>query len=416
MPIHKIFLIAIFLFCIGFLISACGSSETSATPTALEPTSVPITPTSEVSCSIIKMEPTPEVTSSPFSITPDDYTLGPASAPVTIIEYCDLQSVDCYGLRTVINKLLENHPNDIRLVVRPIPLLDLKGFENSKMAVQAMIAANLQGKYLEMYNLLFDKYNEWANLSSTSAFEGWLLKEVPALGIDKSKFQTDLKSRETVDQMTASYNSAKEKGVVPPYPLVLINGVPINVGLLYYEYLNQSINLIVLGERQFTECPPFDIETGKQYIATLHTKKGDISIQLFPDKAPLAVNSFVFLARQKWFNDVTFHRVIPGFIAQAGDPSGTGQGGPGYFFKNEENDLKFDKPGVVGMANSGPDTNGSQFFITFAPAPHLNGKYTIFGQVISGMDVAEKLTPRNPQQGFILPEGDKIIDVGIEEK
>lgn len=416
MPIRKIFWITIFFFSVGFLLSACGTSELTSTPTPPEPTSVPITPTPEVSCSIIKMEPTPEVTSSPFSITPDDFTIGPASAPVTIIEYCDLQSIDCYGLRTVMNKLLENHPNDLRLVIRPIPLLGMKGFENSEMAVQAMIAAKLQGKYMEMYNLLFDKYKEWANLSSTSGFESWLLKELPALGIDKAKFQTDLKSRESVDQMTASYNSAKEKGVVPPYPLVLINGVPINVGLLYYEYLNQSINLIVLGERQFKECPPFDIETGKQYIATLHTAKGDISIQLFPDKAPLAVNSFVFLARQKWFNDVTFHRVIPGFIAQAGDPSGTGQGGPGYFFKNEENDLKFDKPGVVGMANFGLDTNGSQFFITFAPAPHLNGKYTIFGQVISGMDVAEKLTPRDPQQGLILPEGDKIIDVGIEEK
>ena len=109
----------------------------------------------------------------------------------------------------------------------------------------------------------------------------------------------------------------------------------------------------------------------KQYIATIHTEKGDIVIQLFPDKAPLAVNSFVFLARQGWFDGVTFHRVIPGFAAQAGDPSGTGKGNPGYFFNNEISDLKFDKPGMVGMANSGPDTNGSQFFITFAPAAHL---------------------------------------------
>ena len=139
-------------------------------------------------------------------------------------------------------------------------------------------------------------------------------------------------------------------------------------------------------------------------------------MQLFPDKAPLAVNSFVFLARQGWFDGVTFHRVIPGFIAQAGDPSGTGRGNPGYFFNNEISDLKFDKPGMLAMANSGPDTNGSQFFITFAPAANLDGSYTIFGQVISGLDVAEKLTPRDTSQGGNLSPGDKIISVIIEEK
>jgi cyclophilin family peptidyl-prolyl cis-trans isomerase len=175
--------------------------------------------------------------------------------------------------------------------------------------------------------------------------------------------------------------------------------------------------MIALGKKQFTECPPFDVDPKKQYIATLHTEKGDIVIQLFADKAPLAVNSFIFLARQGWFDGVTFHRVIPGFVAQAGDPSGTGNGNPGYFFKNEISDLKFDKPGMVGMANSGADTNGSQFFITYAAAVHLDGGYTIFGQVLSGLDVAEKLTPRDPSQGTsLLPPGDKILGVDIEEK
>jgi cyclophilin family peptidyl-prolyl cis-trans isomerase len=158
------------------------------------------------------------------------------------------------------------------------------------------------------------------------------------------------------------------------------------------------------------------IDPQKQYTATLKTEKGDIVIQLFPDKAAMAVNSFVFLARQGWFNNVTFHRVIPNFVAQAGDPSGSGFGGPGYSFDNEIFDLKFDKEGLVGMANSGPGTNGSQFFITFAPAPNLDGKYTIFGQVIEGMDVAKKLTPRDTAQTPNLPPGDKILSVEIKEK
>ncbi|NJN80270.1 MAG: peptidylprolyl isomerase [Anaerolineales bacterium] len=162
--------------------------------------------------------------------------------------------------------------------------------------------------------------------------------------------------------------------------------------------------------------PAVEVDTTKQYIATLETEKGNIVIQLFADKAPLAVNSFVFLARQGWYDGVTFHRVIPGFVAQAGDPSGTGRGNPGYFFKTEVSDLLFTKPGLLGMANSGPDTNGSQFFITFAPAAHLNGGYTIFGQVISGLEIAELLTPRDPAQFGTLAPGDQIIKITIEEK
>lgn len=410
----KIFwLTLIFLF-----LPACSSQAIEAAPTPspaptmAQPTSTP----SDPGCSAINAEPTPSFATGQFSVAKDDFILGDGNAAVTIMEYCDLQSADCYGLASIMNLLLEKHPNDMRLILRPIPLLEMKGFENSQVAVQAILAAQKQGKYSEVYKLLYDKYSQWANLAPSSAFEGWLKKEVPALGLDKSQFEADLKSQETIDQMTEWYNSAKTKGVVPPYPLVLINGMPVNVGLLNYEYLDSTISLVALGAHQFNQCPSFDVDPFKQYIATLHTDKGDIVIQLFPDKAPLAVNSFVFLAQQGWFNGVTFHSVIPGFIAQAGDPSGTGQGNPGYFFNNEISDLKFDKPGMVGMANSGTDMNGSQFFITFAPAQHLDGKYTIFGQVIQGMDVVENLTPRDPQQGNYLPPGDQILSVGIEEK
>ncbi len=200
-------------------------------------------------------------------------------------------------------------------------------------------------------------------------------------------------------------------------PTVFINGQLQDRAALSYDGIESTISLISLGNRQFRTCPPFDVDSTRQYSATLHTEKGDIVIQLFADQAPLAVNSFVFLARQGWFDGVTFHRVIPGFVAQAGDPSGTGRGGPGYFFQNEVHaNLLFDKAGVVGMANSGPDTNGSQFFITYAPEPNLDGAYTVFGQVVAGMDVVESLTPRDPQTGADLPPGDKIISVTIEER
>ncbi len=158
------------------------------------------------------------------------------------------------------------------------------------------------------------------------------------------------------------------------------------------------------------------IDKSKQYTATVKMAKGgEFVIQLYADKAPITVNSFVFLARQGYFDGVTFHRVLEGFMAQGGDPTGSGMGGPGYEFVNEDSDLKFDKAGVVAMANAGRDTNGSQFFITFVPTPQLNGDYTIFGQVVSGMEVVNGLTRRDPDQNPTFP-GDAIESITITEK
>ncbi len=168
---------------------------------------------------------------------------------------------------------------------------------------------------------------------------------------------------------------------------------------------------------QYSE-PPLKIDTSKQYFANVKLAKAEeFVIQLYPDKAPKTVNSFVFLACKGYFNGVTFHRVLEGFMAQGGDPTGTGSGGPGYEFEYEGSDLTFDKPGVVAMANTGAGTptNGSQFFITFGPTPQLNGGYTIFGQVTQGMDVVNGITPRDPNQNPTF-EGDAIESVTITEQ
>ena len=158
------------------------------------------------------------------------------------------------------------------------------------------------------------------------------------------------------------------------------------------------------------------IDINKQYFATFKMAKGgEFVIRLFPDQAPVTVDNFVVLARKGFYDGTTFHRVLDGFMAQGGDPTGTGSGGPGYEFEDEFNDLTFDKPGVVAMANSGPDTNGSQFFITYAPTEWLNGLHTIFGQVIEGMDVVNGLTRRDPGQNPDY-EGDVIESVTITEK
>ncbi|MBI2170545.1 MAG: peptidylprolyl isomerase [Chloroflexi bacterium] len=173
------------------------------------------------------------------------------------------------------------------------------------------------------------------------------------------------------------------------------------------------------------------IDPSKTYIATLKTAKGQIVVELNGGKAPETVNNFVNLARKGYYNNSTFHRVLPGFMAQGGDPTGTGGGGPGYTIPDEFTDLRHEK-GVISMANKGQlHTGGSQFFITYVPTPHLDGLnpdgsrkacgtpgvscHTVFGKVISGMQVAESLTPRDPNQnpGYL---GDRLLEVTIEER
>lgn len=170
------------------------------------------------------------------------------------------------------------------------------------------------------------------------------------------------------------------------------------------------------GPKQYDAAPPMTIDKNKKYSATVEMEKGgQFVIELYADKAPITVNSFVFLARDGYFDGVTFHRVLEGFMAQGGDPTGTGMGGPGYEFVNEDSDLTFDKAGVVAMANAGRDTNGSQFFITFGPADFLNGGYTIFGQVTEGMDVVNGITRRDPDTNPTFT-GDAIKTITITEQ
>ena len=168
------------------------------------------------------------------------------------------------------------------------------------------------------------------------------------------------------------------------------------------------------AQKRWATPPLLEIDTKKKYQATLSTDKGDIVIDLFADKVPNTVNNFVFLARQGYYDGTIFHRVIADFMAQGGDPTGTGMGGPGYQFADEfDRSLKHDKPGVLSMANAGPDTNGSQFFITHVPTPWLDLKHSIFGQVVKGMDVVMSIPPRDPQR----PQypGVKILKIDISE-
>ncbi len=156
------------------------------------------------------------------------------------------------------------------------------------------------------------------------------------------------------------------------------------------------------------------IDPKKKYTAIMHTAKGDIEIELFADKAPNTVNNFVFLAKDGFYNGTTFHRVIKDFMVQGGDPEGSGRGGPGYKFKDEFHpSLKHTGPGILSMANAGPHTNGSQFFITYGATPHLDGKHAVFGKITKGMDVLNAIRERDP--GRDRNPGDALTSIEILE-
>lgn len=166
---------------------------------------------------------------------------------------------------------------------------------------------------------------------------------------------------------------------------------------------------------QWTKSPEFQLDLKKKYTATFKTDNGDIVVWLFADRVPQTVNNFVFLARQGFYDNTFFHRVIKDFMVQGGDPTGTGRGGPGYSFRDEfDPKLKHDKPGMLSMANAGPNTNGSQFFITHVPTPWLDGKHAIFGQVVTGMDVVLSIPERDPR--FVQAPAVHIQTIEITEE
>jgi len=312
----------------------------------------------------------------------------------------------------VLAQLQSDNPEDVRVAYRHFPLMSIH--DKAALSTQASEAAGTQGEFWAMHDLLFERQGEWSGLQPEK-FEEWLEERAAELGLDVDQFMQDLTSDENVAQAQKAWDDGGAAGF-PGTPLLMINGRYYS-GPSDYGSLEAITKMIKLEDQQFTICPPMTIDPTKDYLATMQTEKGDIVIELYPEEAPIAVNSFIFLADNGWYDGVTFHRVIPGFVAQGGDPTGTSAGGPGYLFDIETSpDLKFDQAGIFAMANSGPGSNGSQFFITLNPTPELDGGYTIFGRVISGMDVVESLTARDPNQNPNSPPGDVILGVVIEEK
>lgn len=404
------------LLLLSCFLSACtpSAASTASPPIHTAPVIPSSTSPTQPACNQVEVAPTPG-SEAPSLFAPENETdrvRGGQDPILTILEYSDYQDPRSGELAQVLERLLEEHPGEVRVISRLFPLVQVH--DKAALAAQAVEAAAEQDHFWEMHRQLYDQQQHWIDLSPEE-FEHWLVAQASALGMDVPQFRADLRREDIVEKVQQAWEHGQTLGI-PGTPLILLNG-QIYGGPRDYASLNDIFQLIALGERQFTSCPPMTIQGDKQYIATLHTAKGDIVIELYADKAPLTVNSFLFLVREGWYKHNTFHRVIPELFALSGDPSGTGKGHPGYYIITETDpSLTFDQPGRVAMVNSGPDTNGSQFFITYAPVPSYNGKYTIFGQVISGMDILEDLTPRDPQPGSDAPPGDELIDVSIEEK
>lgn len=315
----------------------------------------------------------------------------------------------------MLEQIRKENSDNIRLIYRHFPLLTIH--DKAKITAEAAEAAGAQGKFWEMHDILFEQQSNWAS-TPASGMVAVLVGYAKEIGLaDVDKFRTDLEKETYAAKVQAAYQQAVD-AKLSGTPTVIVNQVtfPSQQFGLSYQGFDAFIKLMQLKENWYTK-PAQVVDPAKKYTATIKTEKGDIEIELFTDTAPVNVNNFVFLAQKGWYKNTTFHRVLEGFVAQGGDPTGTGVGFPGYRCGDELTPAhKFDGPGVFSLANSGPNTNGSQFFITFAPLPQLDANFTIIGRVAKGLDVAKKLTVRDPQTNMNPPAGDKVLDVVINEK
>lgn len=395
------------------LLSACGQTGTlPSTPVTLPTsTSTPLPTSAPAECKVYPSFPTPDPTFESLipPITEKDWSIGPENAKITILEYSDFQCPYCAELSPIVESLAKNNSSDVRLVFRHFPI---PGHSLAMLASQAAEAAGMQGMFWEMEAVLMKDQGVWAGMDETG-FKDWVVDQAKTLGMDAGQFATDLTGDLAQKRAKDALESAVAAGINQT-PTLFINGVPISVNS--QVVLQQIINLIRFEGKEFSECPPMTIDPSKKYSAVLSTEFGEITIELFADKAPWAVNSFVFLTREKWYDNTTFFSVQPGIAVIAGDPSGTGFGGPGYAYSSEITDLKFDKTGVVGVFSSAADLNGSRFFITLDELPQFDGVYTIFGQVTSGLDILEKFPSRDLSSPTgSMQEGEKILGVTITE-
>ncbi len=425
----------------AILLSACGTAEKAAEPTAA-PTTAPTQSAAsdgdqKTAEGAITSEANPCV---PFNllsqsltipypglpeVTDADYIVGPKDAPVTFMVYSEPQCPYCSQFDPLIESFTALYPNDVRFVFRLRPFPE-SFHDKSILASQAMVAAGLQGKFNEFRIWLFEHQSKnpnnpavasladsefWSDLPPAD-LANWLKKRVSDLGIDPDQLLKDMVSDAVVKKVQDAKASADAIGVTGT-PTLFINGYAWPENQRGNEIFSIYTRLLLNSEKEYGTCPALSLDTTKSYSATISTTKGDIVVDLFADKAPYAVNSFIFLAREGWYNNLPI--ISTDQFILSGDPTDTGYGGPGYAYKDEvDGTLAFTEPGMLATFayNVGSGTNGSTFFINKIALPEQSGR-TIFGKVTSGMDVLNSLAIRD---NIFKPATDSVLGVAITEK
>jgi cyclophilin family peptidyl-prolyl cis-trans isomerase len=312
----------------------------------------------------------------------------------------------------VLAQVEELHPDDVRIVFRHFPLMSIH--DKASLAGQAAEAAGAQGAFWEMHDYFFDHFEEWYQLSP-DAFIDWLRPAGESLELDVERFMGEIEGAVYEGVMVEALNLAITQGLSGT-PSIFLNEFKFQLAP-ELSILEASIKLLLIEDMKFTEYPDMIIEPGVDYVARIQLNVGEVVIQLFPDSAPQAVNSFLFLVNSGWFENNFIHRVLPEVLIESGDPSGTGFGDPGYFFDVESDaTLTFDSPGRVAITSSGPNTNGSRFFITFTALPELDGSHTVFGRVVEGLDLLMSLRERDPLDDILVEPEAYIEAITVEER
>jgi cyclophilin family peptidyl-prolyl cis-trans isomerase/protein-disulfide isomerase len=357
----------------------------------------------------------PRPTKSP--IQAGDFVRGKTDAYVRFTMYGDFACATCAFLAQQLLLIQNVHPNDVAIIWRHYPEV---GNNRSFLLAQAAEAAGAQGQFWPMHDALYDQQAALLTLSDAD-LQARLMVLAQQLNLNIPQFEAALGDAGLRVIIDASAQEGRSRGVRAA-PALLVQEMPYGGRVDAYG-LEGVVQLTLLTRRYIASAPGMQIDLKKRYQAKLVTEKGDIVLELFADKAPVAVNNFIFLARAGWYDGNTFFKVDSD-MALTGDPSNTGLGSAGYFIYNEavDNGLQFDGPGLVAMhiIRGQINTASSQFFITFGELPEegYNGVYPIFGRVVAGLEVAQSLHKRNPEDLLNDPNpapGDKILRVEISE-
>lgn len=347
-------------------------------------------------------------------VTSEDYVLGPADAPVTFMVYSEPQCPYCMQFDPLVDQMHELYPEDMRFVFRLRPF-QASFHDKSIVASQAMVAAGLQGKFDEFRRFIFERQQKdpnnpnvasladtefWVQLSQDE-FNEWLSARVSELGIDPDQLLEDMASDEVVQKVKDAMTSADSIDVRGT-PTLFVNGYSWPENSRGVPIFSAYVELLKNKEDGSLTCPATSIDTAKNYTATIETSQGDITIELFDDVAPLAVNSFISLVESGWYAGLP---ILPSDEAViTGDPTGTGYGSPGYALIDEPSEnYSLENTGMVAMFAPEPNRNGSAFFINKAPITGQDTR-TIFGQVTEGMDVVAALTVSDTIIGITITE------------